>query len=67
MGGKRGLSEGIYLRGIANEEEVVHTADTRASWTIISTRVYNRTGKAKRPVLDHSVNIVGAGVHLLEG
>ena len=65
--GKKGLSEGIYLKGTVNGEDVVFTADTGASMTIISKRVYNKIPEVKCPVLDHSVDIVGAGGAIIRG
>ena len=55
------------MRGTANGEPVVYTADTGASRTIISTRVYNKISEASRPELDHSACIVGAGGALIKG
>ena len=55
------------MRGTANWEPVVYTADTGASRTIISIRVYNKIPEASHPKLDYSACIVGAGGAPIKG
>ncbi len=38
----RDLGDGLYIAGLVEKEPVVFTADTGASKTIISTRVYEK-------------------------
>ena len=58
---KRGLSDGVYVPGSVNGMPVTFTADTGASRTIISNRVYESLPVEKRPSLNHSSRLIGAG------
>ena len=61
FGTKCSFTDGIYVKGSVNGQSVVYTADTGASRTIISSRVYYKIPEANRPNLVRSTNIVGAG------
>lgn len=63
----RSLSDGVYVRGMVNGEPVMYTADTGASRTIISNRVFQRIPEEKRPVLDQSMRLIGAGGTPIKG
>ena len=52
--------DGFYVRGSVGGVPVVITADTGATKTIVSKRVYNRMSTAEKPILKGSVNLVGA-------
>ena len=58
-------SDGIYIEGDVNSVKVIFTADTGASCTIISDRVYNRIPENERPKLTKCTSIVGASGHSL--
>ena len=51
----------MYVKGKVNSIPVTFTADTGASRTIISTRVFERIEAEQRPELERSSWLVGAG------
>ena len=57
---KRRLSDGVYVSGAVNGEPVLFTADTGASRTVLSTRLYERLGPHERPSLERSICLKGA-------
>ncbi|KAH3882453.1 hypothetical protein DPMN_006393 [Dreissena polymorpha] len=61
MKGGRELSTGVYIRGLIGETTVTFTADTGASRTMVSTRVYDQLSTKDRPVLKGSVKLRGTG------
>ena len=63
----RSLTDGVYVKGMVNGEPVTFTADTGASKTIISTKVYEKIPVARRPVLDQSLRLIGAGGAPIKG
>ena len=58
---KRGLADGVYVPGSVNGVPVTFTADTGASRTIISKRLYESLPMEKRPSLNNSSRLIGAG------
>ena len=57
----RKLPDGIYIRGNIQGYPILYTADTGASKTVISKRVYDNMRSADRPTLTKSAKLVGAG------
>ena len=57
---KRRLSDGVYVHGAVNGEPVLFTADTGASRTVLSTRLYERLDPQQRPSLERSACLKGA-------
>lgn len=57
---RKPLSEGIYVRGSLNDLPILFTADTGASRTIISSKVYSRLDPTQRPVLQGGTCLKGA-------
>ena len=55
------LADGLYIEGYVGSEQVTFTADTGASRTIISSRVYDRMDQESRPILRRSSALRGAG------
>ena len=55
------LADGLYIEGYVGSEQVTFTADTGASRTIISCRVYDRMDQESRPILRRSSALRGAG------
>ena len=53
-------SEGIYVEGEIEGIKLTLTADTGATQSIISPRIYNNIPKLHRPVLRKSVSLSGA-------
>jgi hypothetical protein len=53
--------DGVYVEGAIEGVDVIFTADTGATKTIISDRIYNRIPAAKRPKLKASRRFSGAG------
>lgn len=58
---RKGLCSGVYVKGMVESVPVFFTADTGASRTIISTRVFNKIRESARPELTKSVCLKGAG------
>ena len=56
----RQLDDGIYVHGAVNGEPVLFTADTGASQTVLSTRVYEGLEPQDRPPLERSECLKGA-------
>jgi len=52
---------GVYVAGAIEGSPVLFTADTGASHTVVSTRVYERLNKETRPPLGRALNLKGAG------
>ena len=52
-------SDGIYIEGEIEGVPVTFTADTGATRSIISPRIYNSISKDRRPVLQKSVGLSG--------
>ena len=59
--GGRELTTGVYIRGWVGETPVTFTADTGASRTVVSSRVYDQLSIKDKPVLKGSVKLRGAG------
>ncbi|XP_052778481.1 uncharacterized protein LOC128215916 [Mya arenaria] len=57
----KALAEGVYVKGSVNGHSVTFTADTGASRTIVSTRVFEQLEVETRPLLDKTARLVGAG------
>ena len=57
----RGMSSGVYIKGLVEDVPIIFTADTGASRTVISTKVYNKIAVEKQPKLESSSCLVGAG------
>ena len=57
----KGLGEGVFVDGFVGKMPVVFTADTGASRTILSSRVYDVLSNEERPQLKRSVGLRGAG------
>jgi len=55
------LSTGIYIKGLIGKTPVTFTADTGASRTVVSSRVYDQLSPEDKPVLKGSVKLQGAG------
>ena len=55
------LSDGLYIRGEVEGMKTVFTADTGASKTVISMRVYDQIPQADRPQLRPSTCLKGPG------
>lgn len=55
------LSDSIYIRGSIEGEDMVFTADTGSSRTVFSSKVFNRVRQDKRPELEGSACLRGAG------
>ena len=55
------LADGVYVMGKVNGLPVTFTADTGATRTIVSKRVFEQLSPSDRPVLDRSTCLVGAG------
>ena len=63
----RKLPDGIYIRGTVQGYPLLFTADTGASKTIISTRMFEAMEPDDRPILTKTSKLVGAsGVSILE-
>lgn len=58
---RKPYSSGLYVKGAIGSVPVVFTADTGATKTIISDRVYNKLDPAYRPTLIKTSCLVGAG------
>ena len=58
---KQKLPDGIYLNGAIEDLPVIFTADTGASKTVISSRIYGKIPIQKRPKLIESPRLVGPG------
>ncbi len=54
------LCNGVYIKGQIEGIPILFTADTGASRTVISERVYNRMIDGKRPALSKTSCLVGA-------
>ena len=57
----KGLSTGIYIKGLIGKTPVTFTADTGASRTVVSSRVYDQLSPEDKPDLKGSVKLQGAG------
>ena len=55
------MCNGVYVNGMVEDIPVVFTADTGASVTIISTKVYNQIREDVRPRLSKACCLKGAG------
>ena len=63
----RKLPDGIYIRGTVQGYPLLFTADTGASKTIISTRMFEAMEPDDRPILTKTSKLVGASrVSILE-
>ena len=51
----------VYVEGNVEGRPVVFTADTGASGTILSSRVFDTSDAGKRPILSNSARLKGAG------
>ena len=58
---KVGLSDGVYVRGVLEGIEILFTADTGASKTVLASRLYNKLDVINRPKLVKSNCLKGAG------
>lgn len=58
---KAQLSDGIYIRGKLQGATILFTADTGASKTVLSKRVFYKLDANKRPSLQKSNSLKGAG------
>ena len=58
---RRGLADGVYVQGTVNGVPVTFTADTGASRTVVSNRVFDKIKLEEQPQLRHSACLVGAG------
>ncbi|MCG8048608.1 MAG: retroviral-like aspartic protease family protein, partial [Candidatus Thiodiazotropha endolucinida] len=57
----RKLPDGIYIRGTVQGYPILYTADTGASKTVLSKRVYDNMRPEDKPPLTKSAKLVGAG------
>ena len=57
----RKLPDGIYIRGDIQGYPVLFTADTGASKTVLSKRVFESMRPADRPVLSRASKLIGTG------
>ena len=57
----RKLPDGIYIRGTIQGYPILYTADTGASKTVLSKRVYDSMRPEDKPPLSKSSKLVGAG------
>ncbi len=55
------LCNGVYIKGHIEGIPILFTADTGASRTVISERVYDRMEEGQRPSLRKTSCLVGAG------
>ncbi|KAH3709813.1 hypothetical protein DPMN_069278 [Dreissena polymorpha] len=55
------LSTGIYIKGLIGKTPVTFMADTGASRTVVSSRVYDQLSPEDKLVLRGSVNLQGTG------
>ena len=55
------LADGVYVKGAVNGEPVVFTADTGASRTVVSSRIFQKIPAKDRPSIKGTVGLVGAG------
>ncbi|MCG8045846.1 MAG: RNase H-like domain-containing protein [Candidatus Thiodiazotropha endolucinida] len=53
-------SDGVYVEGCVENVKLLFTADTGASKTLLSKRVYDKIPERLRPSLSKSVSLVGA-------
>ena len=58
---KNSIADGVYLKGSINGTPIIFTADTSASRTIISSRVYESLSKETILMLEEALCLVGAG------
>lgn len=58
---KRNLCDGIYIQGKIEGKPILFTADTGASKTIISNRVFEGIEETWRPKLEKAASLKGAG------
>ena len=56
----RSLCDGVYVKGKVEGVDMIFTADTGASRTVVSSRVYDKIEKANRPILKRSTCLIGA-------
>ena len=57
----RRLPDGIYIKGTVQGYPILYTADTGASKTVLSKRVYDNMKPEDRPPLSKASKLVGAG------
>ena len=57
----RKLPDGIYIKGTAQGYPILYTADTGASKTVLSKRVYDNMRPEDKPPLSKASRLVGAG------
>ena len=57
----RRLPDGIYIKGTVQGYQILYTADTGASKTVLSKRVYDNMKPEDRPPLSKASKLVGAG------
>lgn len=60
-GPSKKLFDGVYIKGMVGNEPVIFTADTGASKTILSYKVYQKLKDGERPSLEQSSGLRGAG------
>ncbi len=60
------LGDGLYIKGLVQKVPVIFTADTGASKTIVSSKVYDRMVEGDRPELRRSACLRGADGSLIK-
>lgn len=58
---RRSLADGVYVHGTVNGMELIFTADTGASRTVISSKAFDKLPSTMQPKLVRSACLVGAG------
>ena len=58
---RKPCSHGVYVKGTVEGVPVLFTADTGATRTVISDRIYNKMDRAERPILKKSACLTGPG------
>ena len=61
IGRKITQNDGVYVKGKINDVEVTFTADTGASCTIMSEKIFQKIIDKNKPVLEDCNTILGAG------
>ncbi|XP_053391563.1 uncharacterized protein LOC128554323 [Mercenaria mercenaria] len=55
------MSDGVYVKGFVEDVPIVFTADTVASKTVISSKVFKSVNQGRQPALEKSSCLIGAG------
>ena len=61
------FNDGLYVNGYIEGVPVVFTADTGASKTVVSTEVFERIDRSRRPILSQAGGLKGAGGSMIKG